>query len=62
MQETIEQFAAVFRQQAHRFGVAEGQNKQPGAAIPATLPIAHHRAAAVIDLSFFAGSSEDDAR
>src|SRR5215467_761700 len=50
-------------QQANRFAaVAERKNEQPSPAILAALPIAHHRATAVVDLRLFSRSREDDAR
>ena len=48
------------RQQAHRLAaVAEGQHEHAGAAVAARVRIAHHGAAAVIDLRLFAGRSHD---
>src|SRR6266404_350124 len=50
------------RQQAHRFAaVAESQHEQPRPAILAAWRVAHHRTAAVVDLSFFSGCREDNA-
>ncbi len=51
------------RQQTNAFAaVAEGHHEQPGPAILARLPIAHHGATAVIDLRFFPWLGEDDRR
>src|SRR5467141_877982 len=51
------------RQQAYGFAtVAERHHEYPRAAILAALRFAHHRTAAVVDLSFFSGGREDNAR
>src|SRR5215469_17268974 len=50
-------------QQAHGLSaVTERQNEQPCPPIFAAVRIAHHRTTAVVDLGFFSGSSQDDAR
>src|SRR5713226_3530675 len=51
------------RQQADGLpAVAERQHEQPRPTILATLRFAHHRTTAVVDLSFFSGCREDNAR
>src|SRR6266851_6751889 len=51
------------RQQAYGFAaVAERQHEQPRATILAILRVAHHGATALVDLRFFSGCGEDDAR
>jgi len=53
--------AGTEAQQPNRFAaVAQRQNEHPGTAVLAALRVAHHRAAAVIDLRLFAGCGCDD--